>query len=284
MTHRPPPRKLLPGALLAVVAVVLLLVGTPFANGKFTTTVTNTQNTGKTAVYPCTAATLAYSEYLVYALDEPSGPTADDVSPNNRNGTYGPSGITYQTPGPCPGDGAHAITLNGSSGYVSGAESVTAPATFTEEIWFKTNTTTGGKLIGLGSSQTGQSGSYDRHIYMNNAGYLVFGVYPNTVKEVVSPSTYNDNKWHQAVASLAPSGTYVGMRLYVDGKQVVVDTAVTTAQKNYSPSYWRIGYDNLNGWGSMPSSFYFKGSLAYASIYTTALTPAQVLAQYNAGK
>ncbi len=61
------------------------------------------------------------------------------------------------------------------------------------------------------------------------------------------------------------------------------DPSVVTAQ-GYN-GYWRIGYDNLNGWGTtQPKNFYYTGSLAYASVYDSVLTPAAVAAHYRAGR
>ena len=47
------------------------------------------------------------------------------------------------------------------------------------EAWFKTTTTAGGKIIGFGNRSTGNSTSYDRHLYMSNTGRLYFGVNPD---------------------------------------------------------------------------------------------------------
>ncbi len=62
-----------------------------------------------------------------------------------------------------------AVSLNGSSQYVSTTRSYVNPTNFTISIWFRTSSVTGGKLIGFGNAQTGSSGQYDRHLYMNNA-------------------------------------------------------------------------------------------------------------------
>ena len=58
------------------------------------------------------------------------------------------------------------------------------PAVFTEIIWFKTTSgyTGGGKLIGFETPRTGvgvagSGGNYDRHIYLDGAGKVWFGVY-----------------------------------------------------------------------------------------------------------
>ncbi len=101
-----------------------------------------------------------------------------------------------------------AYVFNGSSQYVSTANSYVNPTNFTVSIWFKTATTSGGKLIGFGNVQTGSSGSYDRHIYMNDAGQIYFGVYPNSVVTINSPLSYNDNKWHLATATLSGTCRY----------------------------------------------------------------------------
>lgn len=169
-----------------------------------------------------------------------------------------------------------AYTFNGTSQYVSTTNLYTPPIDFTISIWFKTNTVTGGKLIGFGNARTGTSGNYDRHIYMNNAGQIYFGVYPNAVVTINSPLSYNDNSWHLATATLSAS---TGMALYIDGTNVASNTNNTTAQ-NYS-GYWRIGYDNNNGWTSQPSNFYFTGSLDDALIYSRALTPTEITTIYN---
>ncbi len=66
-------------------------------------------------------------------------------------------------------------TFNGSNGMVSLGPPFNNPTVYSEEAWFKTTTTRGGKIIGFGSNQTGTSSSYDRHVYMQNNGQLVFG-------------------------------------------------------------------------------------------------------------
>src|SRR6185312_12812520 len=93
-----------------------------------------------------------------------------------------------------------SIVLNGSSQYVTSNTSMAGPSIFTLLIWFKTTTGSGGKLIGFGASKTGNSSNYDRHIYMTNAGTVIFGVYPGAVKTIVSPSAYNDGNWHMVGA------------------------------------------------------------------------------------
>lgn len=173
------------------------------------------------------------------------------------------------------GNANKALSFNGSSQYISTANAYNNPTEFTISIWFKTNTATGGKLIGFGREQTGTSGQYDRHIYMTNTGQLYFGIYNGTVQTVSSVASFNDNNWHQVTATLSPT---TGMALYVDGVQAGVN-ATATSPENYT-GYWRTGYDNMNGWTAQPTNHYFTGVLDDALIYHRALSAAEVNTVY----
>ncbi len=170
-----------------------------------------------------------------------------------------------------------AYSFNGSTQYITTSNVYTNPADFTISIWFKTTAVTGGKLIGFGVSQNGQSWQYDRHIYMNNSGQIYFGVYPSSVHTINSSLNYNDGNWHLATATLSSTA---GITLYVDGSQVAADAATTTAE--YTTGYWRFAYDNNAGWTSQPNNFYFNGSLDDVLIYDRVLTAVEINTLYNA--
>lgn len=178
------------------------------------------------------------------------------------------------------GNTAKALNLNGTSQYISTAVKWTKPqpTSLTISTWFKTNTTSGGMIMGLGNLETGQSGSHDRKLYMNNAGQVSFGVYTNNADTnvVQSQLSYNDDKWHMALAILNPAN---GISLYMDGQLVAFRGDVRSAQTDYD-GYWRIGYDNVNLWPGQPSSFYFKGALDDAVIYHRVLSDSEITEQY----
>jgi len=215
------------------------------------------------------------SPNLYWRLDESSGTVAHDVTPNGNNGTYS-GGVTFGTAGALTGTTDTAVTMNGSNGVVSTTSAVSGPTVYSEELWFKTTTTTGGKLIGFGSSATGNSGSYDRHVYMLNNGQLSFGAYTGVTNVITSSASYNDGKWHQMVATEASDG----MKLYVDGA-VVASGAVTGAQ-SYN-GYWRVGGDSLASWPNQPTSNYFAGSIDEAAVYGSELSAAQVSDHFAKG-
>ena len=240
-----------------------------------------------------TSPSLSYSQTVLadnpsflWPLNESSGTTATDASPNGFNGIY-ESGTTQGAAGPITGSTDTATSFDGLTGLVTSANQVTGPQAFSIEGWFKTTANTGGELIGFGNTQTGMASNYDRHVYMMNDGQLVFGDYTGQINTIETPRVYNDGQWHYLVATLDPTA---GMTLYVDGQSV--GTNSTTSAQVYS-GYWRVGGDNLNGWNldpwgsnsqgtTEPISYYFNGTIGDVAVYPVALSAAQVAAHYAA--
>ncbi len=209
-----------------------------------------------------------------WRLDDAAGATtAADSSPFSSPATY-VTGVTQGAPGALPAGRGTAAVFNGSTGLVVGKDLVANPRTYSQELWFNTTTTRGGKLIGFGNATTGNSSSYDRHVYMLDSGQLRFGVYTGQTVVVDSAKAYNDGTWHQLVAT---QSTNDGMRLYVDG--ALVGSNPQTGAQAYS-GYWRVGGDNT--WGGA-SSNYFAGSIDEVAVYSLALSAADVVAHYKAG-
>ncbi len=158
----------------------------------------------------------------------------------------------------------------------------TGPSVYSVETWIKTTTGRGGKIIGFGNGRVRtdtnvalNSGSYDRHVYMDNTGRLTFGAYNGTTSTVRSPQAYNDGSWHHIVATQGPSG----MTLFVDGARVGRN-AIANAQ-SYK-GVWRVGGDNVSGWPNQPSSFYFAGQIDDTAVYEgSVLSPTQVANHYG---
>jgi len=183
------------------------------------------------------------------------------------------AGVTRSVAGAVSGDAA--TTFDGATS-ASTRTAIAGPNTFTAQAWIKTTTTSGGKILGFGGSSSGNSGSYDRHIYMDNTGHIFFGVYPNGVATLNSTGTYNDGQWHQISASLGPDG----MKLYIDDKLIGQRADVTWGQE-YS-GFWRVGGDNIGGWPNQPSSNTFAGTIDEVAIYPTVLSRQAIDAQWVA--
>jgi PKD repeat protein len=202
------------------------------------------------------------------------------------------TGVTWNQPGAIAGDSAVSLGDNTFSRIFSGncpsktscsLATERAPDTFTSQVWIKTSTTRGGRILGFGDLQDGVSDHHDRHIYMDNAGRLIFGVrnQNGAAQIVTSPATYRDNQWHQVTATMGAQG----MTLYVDG--VAVAQRSDTTQGERYLGYWRLGGDALTGsaligWPSAPSTVNFIGSVDEVAIYPTALTASQIQSLYAA--
>lgn len=225
-----------------------------------------TASTGVSTAYDDAVLDSGAIDY--WPLNETSGSAAFDWAGGNdlvvtsaSRGTTGPN-LTATTT---------ATTFSGSSSSTARTtNSLPGPQTFTVEAWFKTSSTRGGKIVGFGSSATGNSGSYDRHVYLDNSGRVTFGVYPGTTRTITSGTGFNDNRWHHVVASLSEAGQV----LFVDGVKIGERTDTTSAQ--VYTGYWRIGGDTVSSWPSAGSSSYLSGSISNVAVYDRALSRAEV--------
>ncbi|MCC6495671.1 MAG: PKD domain-containing protein [Propionibacteriaceae bacterium] len=212
---------------------------------------------------------------LYWRLAETTGTVVTDTGPNQVLGTYNGTHTKGEPSGIDLGSDT-SVLFNGTTplnGTAATQVTFTNPTVYAEELWFRTDTTTGGKLIGFSSSATGSSSSYDRHVYMLNDGKLTFGAYTGVTNTVTSTKSYNDNKWHHLVAQQSSAG----MQLYVD-TELVGSNAVTGAQ-NFT-GYWRIGGDTT--WGGNTTN-YFRGNLDEVAVYSRTLTEAERMDHFVKG-
>lgn len=187
-------------------------------------------------------------------------------------------GISYGTSFVSPNKSTFTstgITLDGSTGYVGSISQLTGPNTFSLVAWVKTSTTTGGGIMGFANTQSNSGASnYDRLLWVDNSGFVVFGVYPGAVQEVTSTTKVNNGAWHLVVATLSSSG----MALYIDNKTAITSTSATSAQ-SYS-GWWHLGWSPHSGWTDTPTSDYLSGSLAEVAVVPSALSSTNVSTLY----
>lgn len=205
---------------------------------------------------------------LYWRFNESTGTTAADSGRSLNDGTYR-SGVTLGQSGAIPGNAA--ARFDGSNDVVYSNGMFSNPTVFSVEAWFNTTSTAGGKIIGFGNAQNGESNNYDRHVYMLNNGRVVFGVWTGQANTIETPVSFNDGQWHHVVASQSGNG----MKLYIDGE--LQGTNPQTANQQYD-GYWRVGGDST--WGGAQ---YFNGSIDEAAVYGYELTQGRVRAHYQAG-
>ncbi|MBM9476857.1 PKD domain-containing protein [Nakamurella flavida] len=215
---------------------------------------------------------------LFWRLNEAAGTQAANSSARSDalggpNGVVG-TGVTRGTSGAVAGD--TASSLNGTAAAtVTAPTGVYGPQQYSQQIWFRTTSTTGGQLLGFGNAATGTSTVNDRSLFLAADGKLYYAVYNGGYRTVSGSRAYNDGQWHQATATLSPQG----MQLYVDGVRVANRTDVTTGWNTFG--YWRVGADRLNGYTANPGSAAITAAVDEVAIYPTALTAQQIAAQFS---
>ncbi|MGY1741765.1 MULTISPECIES: PKD domain-containing protein [unclassified Blastococcus] len=210
-----------------------------------------------------------------WRLGETSGNAADAIG--SRPMTVG-AGVSRNQAGAVAGNTAYAF--NGSStATLATTGTQAAPNTFTQEAWFSTTSTAGGRLMGFGNKNSGQSTTFDRQVYLETNGRISFSVkvptffgLSHTTRTVTSSAAVNDGRWHHVAATMSPSG----IALYVDGVLVGSRTDATSGQ-SYN-GYFRVGADKaVAGAGT------FTGKVDEVALYPTALTAQQIAAHAAGG-
>jgi hypothetical protein len=220
------------------------------------------------------AAAVAAAKPAIYWRLGDAGTVAADASGHGRAGSL--RAVSPGITGAVAGDAAVQTLGTSASGVSLGAKTTPAKA-FTVQVWFRSTTRAGGKILGFESSRTGSGSRADRSLYLTNDGRLAFGTRAKSRQTVVSAARFTDGGWHRATATQSSSGT----RLYVDGVLV----AKGSAKKAQAGSgYWRLGGGNLSGWPSRPASAWFAGGLDEFAYYPTALSAATIAAQYRAAR
>ena len=177
------------------------------------------------------------------------------------------------------GEWIKSAFFNGQWDNITTTNSFNNPNNFSMSLWFKTKSTNGGFLIGLGDNQWGESTVCDRVIYLDDAGKLYFGVIDGTAKTISTTTAYNDDVWHNVIATLSADG----MKLYVDGTLQANDNTVTNGS-NFT-GWWKIAHDIIDpNFPNIPSSNYFNGTLDDIKIYERALLPGEADYMFNENK
>ncbi len=237
-----------------------------------------TYSAGVTGLAPANYWALNDSGATPYTAAVPGEGISFADSSGNGNTGSGQGVVTTGAGGPTSlGSSADAVALDGSSGWVQTTTSYNNPEGLSEVGWFKATGTSGGSIMGFTNLQSnGTPSTWDRTIWIDNAGHLVYGTYNGATQEVTSPGTYNNGLWHFVVAEIGPSG----QQLWVDGTEVASNASNTTAQ-NYT-GYWHLGWGYESTWPDPPTNNYLTGSLSEAAIIPTQLTGAQITALYGA--
>ena len=239
---------------------------------------------------------ILYSGAITNVPANGAGTSYRDSSNNPGTNTgAGQGALGIDASGPI---GDTATTFNGTTGWIqTSVGTPTAfyaspgPQSFSIAAWFKTAAS--GSIIGFTTLQSNAApANWDRQMWLDPTGHVVFGVYPNAVFEVNSSATtaknYADGNWHFAVATVAPVSAVIGtVLLYVDGVQVAGsvgnETITGSDPAQVYGGWWHLGWSNANnGWTDGPTTGYWSGSLGQTAVFPSVLTGANVSSLYGA--
>ena len=206
-----------------------------------------------------------------YNFEEGAGTTATDASGTGNTGTL-MGGTSYSATVPTGlVSSNYSLNFDGSSGYVSIADSNSLDLTtgFTFSLWVKS---TGAQSNRYLLSKRNNAGS-------DNVYSLLYGYSANQVQYYTSGSAYGypgtnsnidigDSNWHQVTY------TYNGSNFSAYKDSVLINSTNVTANPAVSTSNLLLG--TFNGAG-----YYFSGLMDDVRIYNTALSGADISALYN---
>ena len=207
------------------------------------------------------AATTGLVSY--WRLGEASGTTAADSKGPNA-GTY-TGGYTLGVPGAIAGDGNTAVSLDGSSGYVSvpSSSSLTFGDNVSVEAWVKRGavSTTADQVIA-----SKQNGSWVLMLNSSNALVLrrsgVADVVASTLKLA------DTSAWHYVAATKSGGDVH----LYIDGQDVTGTVSNQTMVDNTLPL----------AIGESAGGAFFQGAVDEIAVYGGALPAATISQHYSA--
>ncbi len=224
-----------------------------------------------------TSAVLGDAPSRFWRLSEPYAPLEPDDSGHGTTGTYRDV-RTQGRPGPWPGRGA---VEPGGGTVTTDGPATWAPTTTALELWFRTTTRTGGRLAGFSSALTGTSVAFDRHLYMDDGGQLLWGVYDGGPRVAWTPLAYNDGSWHHVVAEWGSDGLVVRVDGVASGQ--APGTRPVTSAAAYT-GWWRVGPDSLYAWPQEPTATSFRGDVADLAVYDRPLSAPRVQAHRVSGR
>lgn len=261
-------------ASIAIVALGASSLSVPLASANFTSQVSKPANFSSAVVRTYKDVVLA-DKPLVFYRGQSTDPAAD-ASGNNAQSLN--RAVTIDPTAGRIGKGALKFSNYRAGMTLLPSIADPGPREFSLEFWFRASVGgQGARFIGFGSERENPAYYYDRNVYMNRSGNILFGIGPWGPNLLKTPGRYDDGQWHHVIATRSAQG----MMLMVDGQ--VVSSKTGGDIQTYT-GYWRIGWDRLDGWPEDPQNNAFPGFMDDIAIYNRVLTPQDALNHYKAGQ
>jgi hypothetical protein len=214
---------------------------------------------------------------LVLALDAAnkksypgSGTTWTDLSGNGNTGTL-VNGPTFD------GGNLGSLVFDGVDDYSENSSpnlGITGNLSATLSCWFydsRSSTSTTQALFAYGNGPS--TGDTIAIVLLNLGLYAAFngGTATNS-----SNNVYSLNTWNNAVVTKTPGAANTTTKLYLNGVELSIASS-TTITPNVVSRVIRVGR-----WTNEGSPLYFQGRVSNCLIYNRALTPDEILQNFNA--
>lgn len=223
------------------------------------------------------AQTLDYTQLL--SLWPLNGTTIDTYGPND--------GVFEGTPAYVPGpvEGTQAADLDGSfirAGTQAGA--FDSHEAFTVTAWIKGPISQDSTIVGKMVQGGGYTG-WELHVGTpaggSGAGLLnvwLINSYGADYIQVNSPVVVLDDSWHHVAFTYDGSSSAAGVRIFVDGQDATGDSAADSLTGTLLNSVELGIGTRQNG-----ANHNFQGAIAQVSMWSAALSPAQITTVYQTG-
>ena len=218
------------------------------------------------------SAVLGDGPLSYWRLGEATGTTAGDSAGSNTGALRG--GVTLGAPGALAGDADPSMTFDGTTGYVSVANSASLNPTgdLTVEAWAKPGLLDSKTRAVVHKGGTAGYPSYQYRLGLASSNFWRGTVYVGSTNfTVTSPSQAKPLEW----THLAMTRSGSTLRLYLNGTAVA--TATATGPLNTSSGILAIGRTGA------VSVDYFKGSIDEVALYPSALSATAIAAHYRIG-
>ena len=194
----------------------------------------------------------------------PFNGNANDESGNNNNGTVNGATLTTDR----FGNSNSSYIYNSGDNLICTSQIFNSPNSLTYAIWFKTNSTIGGFLMGFNNGQCTPGNHWDRQIWIEN-DKVVFYTFPGFQYTHQASINVIDNNWHHCVVTMNNQGS----KIYIDGMLISTNTT-----QNIGYDY--MGYFRFGAFGGLviqPDVYNsLLGTYDDIAIYNRALTQEEI--------
>ena len=156
---------------------------------------------------------------------------AIDSSGNGNNGTLG--GPIYSTDR--FGNANRAINMTSNTDLVCISNSNSSPNVFSYSVWFKSNSTIAGFIVGFDNGQCSHAGLWDRYLIIDDTTQVRFYTFPGGTVNNTAAFNILDNNWHNIIVTMGS----IGSKIYIDGTLRSINASQTSGQ-GYT-GYFRLG-------------------------------------------